>query len=72
VKKRIPKAVSEMKAEAGALGGVATSRAKVRAARENGELGGRPMVKNPNYMTLKKRESRARMAAEKKTKKKGN
>lgn len=63
--KRIPKAISEMKAEAGAIGGAATTRAKVRAARQNGELGGRPMVKQPSYMTLKKRESRARKAAEK-------
>ena len=68
MRKRIPKAVSEMKAEAGAIGGSATTRAKVRAARENGELGGRPMVKNPSYMTMKKRESRARMAAERKQK----
>jgi hypothetical protein len=50
----------------GAIGGSASSEAKRKAAQENAKLGGRPTLeeqgKPVNYMALKKRESRARLA----------
>ncbi len=54
-------------AKFGAMGGKA--RGKNLSAKELSDLdklGGRPQIKKPGYMTLKKRESRARQKSKKK------
>jgi len=42
---KIPKTVSQYLAKIGAKGGSAKTRAKAKAVRENGKLGGRPRSK---------------------------
>lgn len=55
---KVPKDFQTFAAAIGHLGGLARTKEKKEAARENGKKGGRPSVKNPSYHTLRKRESR--------------
>lgn len=61
---KIPEIVSDIMARWGKKGGKSTTKQKAAAARENGQLGGRPKADKPTPAALAKRKSRARIAKE--------
>jgi hypothetical protein len=55
---KLSEAAAILGKEGGKIGGKSKSPAKIAAARSNGELGGRPKVKNPSPATLAQRKRR--------------